>query len=109
MIEIIKKKYKKNSTIIIYTENDSFKGKIIEFSDNYIEIETENTTEFLSIKNIVRFSIPKEQDSEQNKKQKEEIIPQSNNKSTENTDTFLNEKLENTNETKAYKVGDVIP
>jgi tetratricopeptide (TPR) repeat protein len=56
MIEVLKKRYKVGDLITIHTGESSFTGKIEEFEDTCIILETENSVEFITYTAIVRLT-----------------------------------------------------
>ena len=104
MIEILKKRYTTGNTVKIQTKDEVFNGKVIEFYDEYLELETENNLEFISYNTIVRFSFPKNQQVENKKTDisKEKPIKEKTNKEHK-----IKTKVTQTK--KEYKVGDIIP
>ena len=59
MIEALKKRYKVGDLITIHTGESSFTGKIEEFEDTCIILETEENVEFIANSAIIRFTAPK--------------------------------------------------
>lgn len=59
MIEALKKRYKLGDVITIYTDESSFTGKIEDFDESCIVIDTGDNIEFIANKSITRFSAGK--------------------------------------------------
>jgi tetratricopeptide (TPR) repeat protein len=59
MIEALKKRFKKGDTITLFTSDSSFTGKIEDFEETCIVLETEDNLEFIANSSIIRFSAPK--------------------------------------------------
>jgi tetratricopeptide (TPR) repeat protein len=59
MIEALKKRFKKGDTITLFTSDSSFTGKIEDFEETCIVLETEENVEFIANSSIIRFSAPK--------------------------------------------------
>lgn len=59
MVNALKKRYKRGDTVTLYTNDFSFTGKIEDFENNCIILETDNDIEFVANNSIVRFSISK--------------------------------------------------
>ncbi|MDR2286767.1 MAG: hypothetical protein LBE04_04735 [Prevotellaceae bacterium] len=59
MVNALKKRYKRGDTVTLYTNDFSFTGKIENFENNCIILETDDNIEFVVNNSIVRFSVPK--------------------------------------------------
>ena len=113
MIEALKKRYKIGDVVTIHTNDNSFTGRIDEFEDTCIILDTNDNIEFIANTSIIRFTAPKST----------EIV----NKIIE-TQIIFDEKIEKINSSEKneisevkknesvsikpiteYKVGDIIP
>lgn len=112
MIEALKKRYKVGDLITIHTGESSFTGKIEEFEDTCIILETEENVEFIANSAIIRFTAPKiiakaEPEVENN------IIVNENRpievKPTIAVETIQEDKKEFVKPITEYKVGEKIP
>ena len=59
MIEALKKRYKPGDVITIYTNDSSFTGKIEDFEESCIVLDTGDNIEFIANNSITRFSAGK--------------------------------------------------
>ncbi|MEM4313338.1 MAG: hypothetical protein QXH95_04720, partial [Thermoplasmata archaeon] len=109
MIEALKKRFKVGDKITIHTKESSFTGKIIDFEDACIVIETDENLEYIANSTIIRFTTPKSI-------HKFETTNTINNKNEENKNAennILNKEDKQPKETikpiTEYKPGEKIP
>lgn len=112
MIEALKKRYKVGDLITIHTGESSFTGKIEEFEDTCIVLETEENVEFIANSAIIRFTAPKLTAKAEPKV--ENRITVKENEPTEVKPTIVvetkqEEKKEIVKPITEYKVGEKIP
>lgn len=112
MIEALKKRYKVGDLITIHTGESSFTGKIEEFEDTCIVLETEENVEFIANSAIIRFTAPKITNKDETivenisligKNEPDEVKPPIV------AETKQEEKIEMIKPITEYKVGEKIP
>jgi hypothetical protein len=112
MIEALKKRYKVGDLITIHTNESSFTGRIEEFEDTCIVLETEENVEFIANTAIIRFTAPKKATKDDSSI--EAIIPIEKTETTKaepqiTVETQDEEKKETIKPITEYKVGEKIP
>ena len=112
MIEALKKRYKVGDLITIHTGESSFTGKIEEFEDTCIVLETQENLEFIANSAIIRFTAPKISAKAESKVENK-ITVKVKEPTEENPTIVVETKQEENKEIvkpiREYKVGEKIP
>ena len=112
MIEALKKRYKVGDLITIHTGESSFTGKIEEFEDTCIILETDENVEFIANSAIIRFTAPKITEKAETRVEKNIAIEKNEPTSLEPpiiVEPKQEEKKEILKPITEYKVGEKIP